>query len=329
MGREVALANSAGLDGLQREVSLRPFVTLRAGGPAERFSITESADRLGQLAILAQEFGATMTILGGGSNVLPSDAGVSGLVVLNRARKIEVDGKTGVVLAESGAAIQDVFLKTAQAGLEGFECVVGVPGTLGGALVSNAGAYRANVSTYLTRLEIAFEGRRQWVDPSWMQFSYRDSRLRRPDAPSCALLQAEFCLPVGHPKAIYDLARENQRQRISKQPPQASAGSFFKNVNDKALAESLATLPDGLKQAGVVPAGYLIEAAGLKGKRVGRAAFSHRHANFIVNLGASLAQEIRDLAELAKAEVLQQFGVHLEEEVLYLGDWSKYQPPVG
>jgi UDP-N-acetylmuramate dehydrogenase len=127
-------------------------------------------------------------------------------------------------------------------------------------------------------------------------------------------------------KQSFDEAREYQRQRIGKQPPPASAGSFFKNVLDKALADSLDTLTEGMKKAGVVPAGYLIEACGLKGHRLGGAMLARKHANFILNVGGASATEIRDLAEFTKSRVRERFGVELEEEVLFLGDWSQYGP---
>jgi UDP-N-acetylmuramate dehydrogenase len=131
-------------------------------------------------------------------------------------------------------------------------------------------------------------------------------------------------LPVGGAKAIYDEAREYQRQRISKQPPPASAGSFFKNVQHPELAETLPGLSDGMRKAGVVPAGFLIEAAGLKGFRLGGAMLGSKHANFILNVGKASAFEIRRLADHAKTVVLEKFGIQLEEEVLYLGNWDRY-----
>ena len=265
-----------------------------------------------------------MTMLGSGSNMLPSDSGVHGLVILNMARRIAV-ARSGEVLADTGCSFQELFLKTAQANLRGLEFAVGIPGTLGGALVSNAGAYRSCVSEFLTGLEIVAGGERKWVEPDWMHFSYRDSVLRRPNPPQAAVVRVRMQLPQGQPKQIYDEAREYQRQRISKQPPPASAGSFFKNVNDHALAEKLDTLSPALKKAGVVPAGYLIEAVGLKGFRMGGAMFGRRHANFILNVGNASASDIRRLAEFGSSKVLDQFGVQLEEEVLYLGDWSGWR----
>jgi UDP-N-acetylmuramate dehydrogenase len=204
------------------------------------------------------------------------------------------------------------------------EFAVGIPGTVGGALVSNAGAYRSNVAEFLERIEIVEEGERRWVEPSYMRFSYRDSILRQKNAPQIALVRVELRLPSGERKAIYDEAREYQRQRISKQPAPASAGSFFKNVDHPALADSLPNLPIKLKQAKVIPAGYLIEAAGLKGYRHRGAMLSDRHANFILNIGGATATAIRELAQIAKKMVLDKFDVMLEEEVLYLGNWSRF-----
>lgn len=302
---------------------LKPFTTLRAGGPAERLTVCRTIDDCAAVALHCQKSGINAVWLGMGSNVLPSDTGVPGLVAIQAARHIEVKAD-GTVLASAGAALQEVFLKTAQRGLKGLQFAVGIPGTVGGALVSNAGAYRSNISDHLKAIEIVFEGERRWVEPSFLQFAYRDSILRRPNAPSIVLLAARFELSKGNPKAIYDEARDYQRQRISKQPPQASAGSFFKNVNDNELAGRLEGLPEQLRRAGVVPSGYLIEAVGLKGYRLGGAVLGPKHANFIVNVGDASATEIRHLAEHAKAKVLERFGVLLEEEVLYLGDWSQF-----
>src|SRR6185295_5497747 len=120
--------------------------------------------------------------------MLPADKGVPGLVLHNLARRIAV-AKSGEVIADTGCSFQDLFLKTAQNRLRGLEFAVGIPGTLGGALVSNAGAYRSCVSEFLTSIEVVAEGKRQWVEPSWMEFSYRDSLLRRPNPPQVVMLR--------------------------------------------------------------------------------------------------------------------------------------------
>lgn len=288
------------------------------------FVQARTSDEVAGVAVDVQKQGLKATTLGSGSNILPSDKGVPGLVLYNQATHIGV-AKSGEVIADTGCNFQELFLRTVQAGLKGLEFAVGIPGTLGGALVSNAGAYRSNVSEFLTRLEVVFEGERQWVEPSWMKFSYRDSILRSSDPPQCVVIRVEMKMQPGDMKRSYDEAREYQRQRISKQPPPASAGSFFKNVVDKELASRMPGLTEGMRNAGVVPAGFLIEAAGLKGFRIGGAMLGARHANFILNVAGATATDIRRLAEHAKSAVRDKFGVTLEEEVMYLGDWSNWE----
>lgn len=216
-------------------------------------------------------------------------------------------------------------MKAGQAGLSGLEFAVGIPGTLGGALVSNAGAYQASIGDFLTTVEIVRDGKRRWEDPHYLEFQYRDSILRRPDPPAIALLSVKMQLTPKNPKEIYDKARDLQRQRISKQPPHPSAGSFFKNVRDYNLAQRVPDLSATLREKGVVPSAVLIEQCGLKGTTIGRARISERHANFICNLGGARAWDIRLLAKLAKERVMDKFGVEIEEEALYLGDWSDWE----
>ncbi len=311
----------AGLE-VQRNVPMRAYTTLKAGGPAERFVIARTADELALVATEAHRTDTPMLVLGWGSNMLPADEGISGLVVLNLSARLVV-ARTGEILADTGCMFQDVWLKSAQAGLTGLEFAVGIPGTLGGALVSNAGAYRSCISDHLEALEVVWEGERKWVEPEAMGFSYRDSILRSTTPPKLVVLRVRLKLQPGDPKEIYDLAREFQRQRIGKQPPPASAGSFFKNVENRDFAGSLPGLPLPLRKAGVVPAGFLIEAAGLKGYRHRGAAQGEKHANFILNVGAASASDIRTLAQHTKQVVKERFGVELEEEVLYVGNWPE------
>lgn len=306
-----------------RDVALGPFTTLQAGGPAERFCIAASIDDLSTIAIECQSKALPLTIIGHGSNILVSDMGIRGAVVINRSRRIVV-AKSGEVLADTGSAFQDLFLRTLQSGLRGLEFAVGIPGSLGGALASNAGAYRSSVSEFITELEVVFEGRRQWVSPSWMEFSYRDSRLRGVQGGQIVVLRVRMQMPRGTMWSGYEEAREYQRQRILKQPPSASAGSFFKNIHDIALAERMPNLAPALREKGLVPAGVAIEAAGLRGHRSGAAAMGHKHANFLLNLGGASAAELRSLAELVKRRVHDTFGIWMEEEVLYAGDWSYF-----
>lgn len=306
--------------------SLSAYTTLQAGGPADRFFVAGNLEEFADAVLECQREGKSFHVFGSGSNMLVSDAGIRSSVILNRASRIAV-ARSGEVLAETGCGLQDLFLKTLQSGLRGFEFAVGIPGTLGGALASNAGAYRSAVSEFITELEVVHGGERQWVAPNWMDFSYRDSRLRNEPSGSTVVLRVRMLIPSGELWPGYLEAREYQRQRISKQPAPASAGSFFKNVNDADLADRITNLPPALKERGIIPSGFLIEGAGMRGFRRGRAALSSRHANFVLNLGGATATELRDVAELAKLKVRETFGVHLEEEVLYVGDWSRYVTP--
>ncbi len=189
--------------------------------------------------------------------------------------------------------------------------------------MSNAGAYRSEIADFVTGVEAVVNGHRAWFGPELLEFSYRDSIIRRnPDAP-ITLLRVRLKLVPGDMDEGYALARETQRKRILKQPPQASAGSFFKNVVDKKFAETLPDLDPVLREKGVVPAGFLIERAGLCGASVGGAMISPKHANFIVNLGGHEAGPIRALARRVRYHVRETFGVELEEEVLYLGTWPE------
>lgn len=302
---------------------LAPWTTLKSGGEAEYLAFARTKHELISLLQEAHSTEDPLTLIGWGSNVLPSSKGVPGRVIVNQAAELSID-PSGRVTATSGIGFQQLFLKAAQSGLKGLEFAVGIPGTLGGALVSNAGAYRGNIEHLLVELEVVIEGEVIRTSPKIMEFSYRDSVLRRPNPPKMVVTEVVLQLEAGDSKAIYDLARENQRQRISKQPPPASAGSFFKNVNDHSLADSLDNLPANLKKAGVVPAGYLIEKVGLKGKRFENCAFHPKHANFMTNLGGASPDSIRRLAEHAKALVRSQFHVEIEEEALYLGDWTDW-----
>lgn len=288
------------------------------GGPAEFLLTVYSEAELIKALCAAQRSGLPWFILGGGSNVCVSDHGVRGVTILNRATEVSIAER---INAASGCGMSQLFLQTACAGLGGLEFAVGIPGTLAGALVSNAGAYRHALAPLVALLRIVEEGEIKTVGPEWMEFGYRDSKLRRQGLPTAGIVGAELRLEPRSPADIWHEAREYQRNRIFRQPWAPSAGSFFKNVYDAALAQRLHALPEPLKEAGVVPAGYLSDACGCRGLRCGDAEVSRRHANFIINRGRARAADIRTLAEQIKARVYDTFGVMLEEEVLYVGEW--------
>ena len=296
--------------------------TLKVGGPARWFWAASDIEELAEVLRFCSQNAVPYLFIGHGSNLLMSDAGYEGLVIQNRCKGCVVGGETR---AESGVSFGSLFLQAARAGYGGLEWAIGIPGTVGGALVSNAGAYRGNIGPLVSSVRVFADGRDQAVGPEWMEFSYRDSRLRRAGVGNTVVLSCTLTLTErGDPDTIVARAKEYQSQRRAKQPYAPSAGSFFKNVQSKTLAESLDTLPAGMKAAGVVPAGFLSEACGLKGLRVGGAEVSEKHANFLINAGDATASDLRTLAEEVKSVVAARFGVTLEEEVLYVGDWSRW-----
>ncbi len=303
---------------VQSAVPLARCSTLRVGGPAARFVSVSDGALLADLLCVAQGSSVRLLLLGGGSNVCPADAGFDGLVIQNRCGRIEIGD---AVCVETGAALGRLFQQAASAGRSGLEFAAGIPGSVGGALVSNAGAYRSCIGDLLADLEIAEAGRVRRVGPEWLQLGYRSSRLRGGSEQSAHLLRAWLRLGLGDPAGLFRAGRGYQEQRLSKQPWLPSAGSFFKNVNDAALAARVPDLPPRFVEAGVIPAGYLSAACGCKGLRVGGAQVSPRHGNFIVNTGGATASDVRTLADMVRSRVFDAMGVRLEEEALYVGDW--------
>ncbi len=303
---------------LEREIMSR-YTTLRVGGEADFYLPVRSRDEFAVAASIAQTTGMPLLVLGGGSNACISDKGIRGLVIHNLCVSATVGETTNV---DCGHSFMRLFQKSASMSLSGLEFAVGIPGSVGGALVSNAGAYRQNICDIVRSIDIVENGIRQVVGPEWMQFSYRDSRIRRSPDVSGALLGVELTLTPANRKDILARARDNQRQRIFKQPWNPSAGSFFKNVVDRALAEIVPGLPTAMRDAGIVPAGFLSAAVECKGLRVGGAQISARHGNFVINRGHATAAEIVTLTREVKQRVHDKFGVKLEEEVMFIGDWS-------
>jgi len=314
---------------VRSEVTLAGLTSLGVGGPARAYLRVETERELADAASAAQRTGAPHFVLAGGSNLCISDRGIPGLVIHNCAADCRLGPTTR---AASGHSLMALVLKTATAGLSGLEFAVGIPGSVGGALVSNAGAYRRSIAPLIAELTIASEGHVRSVRPEWMEFGYRDSRLRRSvgvpqaerlEAPPACLVAADLRLEPRPRGEVLNEARAYQANRIHRQPWARSAGSFFKNVYDSGLACRVAGLPEELRAAGVVPAGFLSEACGCRGLRFGGAQVSARHGNFVVNTGSATASEVRRLAEEVKRRVREAFGVELEEEVIYAGDWSE------
>jgi UDP-N-acetylmuramate dehydrogenase len=303
---------------MMRNAALAKYTSARIGGPADVLIIAESADDLADVVTKLWQAEAPFIILGAGSNVLVSDRGCREAVVLNHARRVEIqaskqDATQAVLWAESGASFGGAARTAAQQGWSGIEWAATVPGTVGGAVVGNAGAFGGDTAGALHMATILQRGNQQVganstavvarVAAADLGYSYRSSRLKR-ERGSGVVLSAEFLLEVCPPgEALARIDAMNSRRRET-QPPGASMGSMFKN-------------PAGDY------AGRLIEAAGLKGVRAGGAEISNLHANFFINSGSAKAADVRALMEKAQAAVQAKFGVRLEAEVELIGDWGE------
>jgi UDP-N-acetylmuramate dehydrogenase len=290
---------------------LARYTAARVGGPADAFLAIRSADELAQAVDLLWEHHLPYLILGGGSNVLVSDAGVGGVVLLNRARRLRFSRKTEppCVWVESGASLGLVARQAASRGFSGLEWAAGIPGTVGGAVYGNAGAHGADMAGNLIVAEILHQemtaqtgiSRREELHAEQMGFAYRTSSLKR-QAGKVVVLAALLKLGISTPEAVKARLEEFTVYRRRTQPPGASMGSMFKN-------------PPGDY------AGRLIEAAGLKGRRIGNAQISTLHGNFFLNIGRASASDILALIELARQTVAEKFGLILELEIELVGNW--------
>ncbi len=287
-------------DRLKLNESLARYTVARLGGPADALVTAESADMLEKITALAWECSWPTRILGGGANVLVSDQGYRGLIVINNARHFQVN-EDGTVSAESGASLNHLARKSISHGLTGFEWAISVPGTLGGAIVNNAGAHGSDMASCLVRADIAFPGRRETWPVSQLAYAYRESTLKRRSEPF-VVLSGMLKLSADHdPAVLQSHADEFIAHRKHTQPPGASLGSMFKN-------------PPGDY------AGRLIESAGLKGTRIGGVMISPIHANFFVNTGQGTAADYLALIRLAQRTVREKSGIALELEVELLGE---------
>ncbi len=304
---------------------LAHHTTFRIGGPADLYAAVNDGSQLVRIAALAATHAIPMTILGGGSNVLVSDAGIAGLVIANQTRNIRehvtgpvLAGHLPQVVADSGVTLAGLARWTVRAGWSGLEWAVSVPGTVGGAVIGNAGAHGGDIAGNLAWAQVSYGGQAPCaLTPADLAFAYRSSALKCLLADEgigggggCPIVVAVgFHLTRGDVAAMTARADTFLAHRRASQPVAPSAGSIFRN-------------PPGDH------AGRLVEAVGLKGHRIGGAQISPRHANFIINTGDALAANVLDLIELMRARVYQQFGLTLIPEILFLGRWAT-RPPFG
>lgn len=325
---------------LKRIESMRKHTTFMVGGPAKYFLEVRSSKELVEAARLAKKDGLNYVIIGMGSNLLVNDKGFDGLIVKMKNEKCKMIRSSklwrfGRVKVEAGMKLKDLSQYALRQNLTGIEWAMGVPGTMGGAIVMNAGCFGNEIKDSVVKvryfdttengstLKIRGTGIKELTNKQ-CKFGYRNSVFMK--HPKWIVLEIELKLKKGSREKIKKNIKECLSHREQSLPFGPSAGSIFKKYiicKKEKLNKKLERIlqkehPEFLKGK-YIPAGWLIEEAGLKGRKIGKAQVSKEHANFIINTGNARAEDIVILIALVKERIRNEFGVQLREEVIYLG----------
>ena len=289
------------LQGLKENVPLSVYTTFKIGGLARYFFIAKDKKALITAAKTAKKLNLPFFILGGGSNSLIFDDGFKGLVIKTQNSKIKIIN-SGIIYAEAGAKLNDLVLFSAKKSLGGLEWAAGIPGTIGGAVYGNSGwpVNKKSISAVVKSVEVLDLGsdlKIRKISSRNCRFGYRQSIFKHNR--NLIILGVYLKLHKGDKGEIKEEIARILKNKKEKTPPGFSAGSVFKN-------------PPGNH------AGFLIEKCGLKGKKMGGAVISEKHANFIINLGAAKSKDVAKLIDIAKQKVKRKFGIQLEEEIQFI-----------
>jgi UDP-N-acetylmuramate dehydrogenase len=280
--------------------------TFGIGGPADAYAIAESEEQLQALADIARRHAVPFFILGSGSNILVGDSGIRGLVIENRSGRTDQPLRQGngslLVRAQSGASLAALARRLSLAGLASLEWACGIPGSLGGAVVYNAGAYGGCLADCLRSVRVAnSSGEVAELAASELALGYRGSAFTRCVLQGKVILSADLILHEDDPQVLAARVAGLDARRQAAQPPGRNAGSVFKNAPEH-------------------PAWWLIDQVDLRGHRIGDAQISPKHTNFIVNRGHARASDVKALMALAQRKVEERFGLRLEPEVMLVGE---------
>lgn len=293
------LADFVGEDNVKEQVSLSEYTTFRVGGAAEIMVTVNTMEEMAKVIGFLNKCSANYFVLGNGSNLLISDEGYKGIVIKLSGKLTDMVVVGNKITAGAGALLSNVCKTAADNSLTGMEFAYGIPGTVGGAIVMNAGAYGGDMSMVVDGVEaVTKEGEIIYVSPHSLRFDYRKSDVAKA---GIVVAMVSFKLTPGNEEEIRAAMKDIMARRVEKQPLEfPSAGSTFKR-------------PKGHF------AGQLIEEAGLKGFRIGGACVSPKHAGFIVNDANATAKDISDLIDAVKKKVYDNSGVKLETEVIKIG----------
>lgn len=294
----------------RRDEPLAPHTTFRIGGPADLYVEAVSADELTVAITAARAADAPLFLLGGGSNLLVLDGGMEGLVVADRTRGWSLDGS--VLRVASGEPLAPLVETLAAQGVGGLDFLAGIPGTVGGAVTGNAGAYGRDTASVLLTVRILRDGAVVDVRPGELEYAYRASLLKRTaadGAPAAVVLEAQIRVDPAPAEDPMTPVAEILEHRAGRLPTEelGCAGSWFKNLPPED--------DGGMRRA----AGYLLDQVGCKGMRSGDAEVFARHANIIVNRGRATARDVLALSERMRGLVAARFGIYLETEVMTVG----------
>ena len=291
--------------------SLSKVTTLNIGGPAKKFVAVTSEEQLKEATAYAKKNHLEFLVIGGGSNLLVNDSGVDKLVIKNEITGIKQ--KENIVTAKSGTILQDLVDYSISHGLSGLQKLTGIPGSVGGAVYGNAGAYGQTISDHLTGVKI-FDGNIVSLSKKQCNFNYRDSEFKKNKYP---ILEVTFRLEGGDQKTLEQEAKEILAKRLIKYPAGIKCpGSFFKNIVANTLPKKiLEKIPKEMIVYGKLPAGSLLEEVGAKGDSLDGIEIAPYHANLFVNKDSGTAKAFYDLAKKYAEKVKEKFAVTLEPEV--------------
>jgi UDP-N-acetylmuramate dehydrogenase len=300
-----------------QDVPLSRYTRFGIGGPADLYAETESVDAFVAALASAQASGSPVMVIGGGTNLIVSDAGFRGIVLRYRASGLIADGTR--VTADAGAQLQELIDFTVDRGLKGLETLAGIPGSVGAAVYGNAGAYGHSISERVSSVRF-YDGRSVRVfDNSQCEFHYRESVFKR--RKEWIIFSTELLLDAADAAALRQTADDIVKIRNEKFPiAMKCAGSIFKNLLLNELPSRVAAeVPATAVREGKIPAAWFLDQAGARGLQRGEIHVADYHANLIYNAGAGTAADLCALIQELKQRVRARFGIEIEEEVQYVG----------
>lgn len=307
--------------GIQKNILLKNYTTFQVGGQAKYFLKVETKDELIKVIQAVKKINLPFFILGGGSNLLVSDKGYGGLIIKFQVSSFKFQDNEAYVGA--GALLGNLVKTSADKGLSGLEWAAGIPGTLGGAIRGNAGAFEKSITDVIQEVEVldVKDLKIKKLKNKDCNFGYRESVFKYNS--NLIILSAILRLKKRRQQDIQKKIQEYLDYRKTNHPLNfPSAGSVFKNPKIKIVdLKLLKEFPEikNFNKKKIIPVGFLIEKSGLKGKKIGNVQISEKHCNFIINLGKGKAEDVKKLINLAKAKVKDKFKINLEEEIYYLG----------